>query len=96
MLISTIACVIFAFVTRLDISILSGIFLVIAVITTMGAIAFTLLRIPYKLAKDMYSNVGYRTNMIPVKTSSIWKSKIIVDRLGICQLTSFIILFFKL
>lgn len=78
MLLSSLACFVFAMVTRLEISSLNVTFFLIAIFMTFGVFAFTLLRIPYISAKDIYSKVGLRTNMIPVRTSTLWHSKIIV------------------
>lgn len=49
----------------------------VASITTMGAMFYSVIKIAYQLNKDIYGQRASSYNMIGVKTSTLWHSKII-------------------
>lgn len=78
MLLSTGMSLATLLISKLNIGIITTLFTVISMLTIAGMLIYSFMRLPLSVAKDIYGNHGYRYNMIPVKTSKLWDSKIII------------------
>lgn len=76
--IATLISIVTVYSTKFNMPVINFLLIFASVIAIIIAAIYSIIRLTYIIAKDMYGCEGYKNNMIAVKTSTLWHSKLLV------------------